>query len=124
MEGLIQYWPYWAMYLVFAVIGLWCWKQLFFWLLPDSEWRSFWTIPGAVLLFTPAPLALDSSYFAPAVFVVILDALSGKPVLSGAAVLWLLSGFCIGMLVLAVRHILINVRSKLTHDDGQGNDLP
>ena len=111
MEGLIEYWPFWAVYFIFALSGYWCWQQMFFWLPRGSEWRRFLRVPGAVILFTPAPVAAGSSYFAPAVFVVLLDLMSGKNVLQSPALIWLLAACMLGMLILVIRSVLVRIRA-------------
>lgn len=114
MEGLIPYAPYWLTYYAFACVGLWCWHRLFFWLPARSDWRSFFIMLGTALLFTPAPLSAQSTHFAPAIFVLILDLLSGISLAKSTSVLWLLSGFCFAMLFLAVKYLLRWIKNKQT----------
>lgn len=106
MESLTTFAPFWALYLAFALVGYWCWNQLFFWLPAHSNWRRFLRIPGAVILFTPAPSAADSVHFVPAIFVLLLNLLEGQSVLAEPALLWLLAACCIAMLIQAVRQWL------------------
>lgn len=107
MESLIEYWQFWALYAAFALAGWWCWDQLFFWIPAGSDWRRLAAVPGAVILFTPSPVSAQSDHLAPAVFVLILDVLSGVPPLTSASLLWLLGGCCAGMLILAIRQLLV-----------------
>lgn len=110
MESLIIFAPFWALYLGFAVVGYWCWNRLFFWLPAHSDWRRLARIPGAVILFTPAPAAEGSGHFAPAVFVLLLNLLEGQPIAEESALLWLLSAVCLGLLLQALRQVIARWR--------------
>ncbi|WP_430462592.1 hypothetical protein ACQUQU_07345 [Thalassolituus sp. LLYu03] len=116
MEGLMEYLPAWAGYLVFALIGYRCWRYLFFWLREDSDVRRFFHTLGAVLLFTPAPVAAGSSFFAPA-FVVFPFTLLGSGLASAMySVTWLLGGLCTGLVILGVRQFLAWMKEKTEND--------
>ncbi len=53
MESLTTFAPYWALYLAFALVGYWCWNQLFFWLPAHSNWRRFLRVPGGGYFIYP-----------------------------------------------------------------------
>lgn len=112
MQSIIEYAPFWLAYLGFAVLGLWCWQQLFFLFFKHRDIRSLVTVFGAALLFTPAPTTAESLHFAPAVFVLLLDALSGVAFANSPAVLWLLSATCLGVFVVAL-YRLFNRSEKI-----------
>jgi len=106
MEGLIAYSPFWLAYAVFAAIGYWCWEGLFFWLSRDSDIRRFLHMLGAVLIFTPAPVAAGSPYFAPAFIVLPFTALTSSMGEAMYAVTWFLGGLCTGLIILALRQLI------------------
>lgn len=115
MESIMAYWPYWALYLVFAFAGWWCWNQLFFFLGKAPALQRLIKILGAVLLFTPAPIAHSSGHFAPAVFVVLLGAMSGEDVLHGAVITWFGAGLMAGLFAFLLLTLLLpaaNVQKK------------
>jgi|SRR5690606_20693531 len=114
MESLTTFAPFWALYLAFALVGYWCWNQMFCWLPEHSNWRRFLRIPGAVILFTPAPAAAGSVHFAPAIFILLLNIMEGQPVLAQPALLWLLAALCLGLLVQALRQAIARWRQPET----------
>ncbi|MDK2776469.1 MAG: hypothetical protein KYX62_02280 [Pseudomonadota bacterium] len=114
MEGLIQFAPFWLGYLVFAIVGYWCWEQLFFWLKRGGDVRRFLHMLGAVLLFTPAPVTLGSAYFAPAFIVFPFTLISSGMTDAMYAVTWFLGGLCVGLVILALRQMLVWLRSRQT----------
>lgn len=113
MEGIIQFLPFWAVYLVCALVGYWCWNRMFFWLDADSDVRRFLRMIGAVLLFTPAPIAQDSNYFAPVLVVLPFTAISEGVNAALYALNWLLAALCLGVLVLGMRQLLLWIRARL-----------
>ncbi len=123
MESLTTFAPYWALYLAFALVGYWCWNQLFFWLPAHSNWRRFLRVPGAVILFTPAPAAAGSAHIAPAIFVLLLNLLEGQPVLTEPALLWLLAAFCLGLLVQAIRQAIRRWRQPESGTDTPAQEV-
>lgn len=112
MQSLIEYAPFWLAYCAFALLGLWCWNKLFFMLPKKGDLRTLSTIVGAVVLFTPAPISADSSHFAPAVFVLILDILSGIEAAQSQAVLWLLATACIAVFMVLLQKLLLRPKEK------------
>ncbi|MCD8521592.1 MAG: hypothetical protein LRY66_01275 [Saccharospirillaceae bacterium] len=119
MEGIIQFLPFWMAYLVSALVGYWCWNRMFFWLAHDSDVRRFLRMMGAVLLFTPAPIAQDSNYFAPVLVVLPFTAISEGLNAAMYALSWLLAALCVGVLVLGLRQLLLWMRSRLANDNEQ-----
>ncbi|MCT7359820.1 hypothetical protein [Thalassolituus pacificus] len=119
MEGIIQFLPFWAAYLVSALVGYWCWNRMFFWLAQDSDVRRFLRMIGAVLLFTPAPIAQDSNYFAPVLVVLPFTAINEGINAALYAVSWLLAALCLGVLVLGIRQLLLWLRSRLRTNNEQ-----
>lgn len=115
MEGLIQYAPYWLWYFAFACTGLWCWQTMFSFFKLGRDGESFITALGIVLLFTPAPL--DSTNFAPAIFILILEAISGNSLWGNAAILWMLAALCLAMLVVAARYAIIRLKNNQQQDE-------
>lgn len=112
MEGLIEFLPFWLGYLAFAAVGYWCWQGLFFWLSKDSDIRRFLHMLGAVLLFTPAPIAAGSSYFAPAAIVMPFVALGSGVSEAMYSVTWMLGGLCVGVVVLGIHQLLQWLKSR------------
>lgn len=86
---------------------------MFFWLDADSDVRRFLRMIGAVLLFTPAPIAQDSNYFAPVLVVLPFTAISEGVNAALYALNWLLAALCLGVLVLGMRQLLLWIRARL-----------
>lgn len=89
MESIITYAEFWLLYVLFALLGLWCWSAVLFWLPKSSLWWRIWLALGVAILFTPSPTAQDPAHIVPAVFVLILDFLSNLPPLESPAALCL-----------------------------------
>lgn len=102
MEGIAEFSGFWLLYLVFACVGFWCWNRLFFWLKPGSDLRRFFHMLGAVLVFTPAPIAAESVYFAPAMVVFPFTLLTSSLDNAMYAANWFLGGLIVGAVVLAI----------------------
>ncbi|MCA6062581.1 hypothetical protein [Thalassolituus marinus] len=117
MEGVVEFLPFWVGYLLFAMIGYWCWRGLFFWLSPESDVRRFLNMLGVVLLFTPAPIEAGSAFFAPVFVVLPFTILAQGMTAAMYSVTWLLSGLCIGVVVLALRQLVRWFRAR-----GENND--
>lgn len=112
MESLIEYAPYWLMYWMFAVIGLWCWQKMFYLIIKQSDAQRLMTLLGVVLLFTPAPIAKGATHFAPAIFVLILDALSGIALADSNALIWLIAACCLAAFYMLIHRILSHLGTK------------
>lgn len=111
MESIVLYWQAWLVYALFALLGLWCLDKMFFWLAKKGDARRLVLVLGAVVLFTPAPVSITKAHLAPAVYVLILDVLSGMNPLSSPAILWLLTISCIAVLVLALVQLLMKKKA-------------
>ena len=111
MESINLYWQAWAAYVFFALVGLWCWDKMFFWLAKEGDMRRLVLVLGAVLLLTPTFINDKDAFFAPAIFVLILDILGGIHPLSSPALIWLLVASCFGVLVLALGQLLIKKKN-------------
>lgn len=107
MQSLIDYAPFWAAYFAFALLGLWCWQKLFFFLPAKSTLKEITLIVGIVLLFTPAPSATESQYLAPAVFVLVFDLLSGVEVAASQAWLWYALSACLVIAIAIFKQLLM-----------------
>ncbi|ASP39699.1 hypothetical protein CHH28_13900 [Bacterioplanes sanyensis] len=105
MDAVIEYWPFWLIYLASAVIGLWCWGQCFFWL-RNTEVRRFVYALGAVLLFTPAPAGEGLNHLAPALVVVPFAWLDGSLQQAMPAINWWLSALAMAVVLLALRALM------------------
>lgn len=112
MESMIAYWPFWALYFAFALAGWWCWNQLFFFLAKTPALQRLIIILGAVMLFTPAPVPHLNDHLAPAVFVVILRAMSGENLLHEMVITWFSLGVAAGLLVFLISGWLFPYRTK------------
>lgn len=99
MQSLIDYAPFWLAYFAFAVLGFWCWRRVFFMLSNKGDLFQLISIIGAALLFTPAPTSETSQHFAPAIFVLLLDSLSGVDPTKSKSIIWLLASVCLGVFV-------------------------
>lgn len=112
MDGILQYLVFWFLYALFASLAFWCWRQMFYRLERGSDLRSFLNMLGVVLLYTPAPIAEGSGFFAPA-FVVFPFALLTNGLMSAMYSLnWFLAGLCIGAVVLAIVQITRRVTAR------------
>ena len=71
MESLMfNEWAQWLVDGISALICFWAWEKMFFWI-KQKDLKAIVRILGAVLLFTPAPIAVDSTHYAPAFIVMI-----------------------------------------------------
>ncbi|GGY40710.1 hypothetical protein GCM10011297_12060 [Bacterioplanes sanyensis] len=114
---MMEYWPFWLIYLLAAAIGLWCWGQCFFWL-RSSEARRVMYAVGAVLLLTPAPAGEGLSHLAPALVVVPFAWLDGSLEQAMPALNCWLAALGIAAVVLALRALLVYFTSA-NEDDSE-----
>lgn len=105
MAIMMEYWPFWLIYLLAAAVGLWCWGQCFFWLRSSEARRVMYAI-GAVLLLTPAPAGEGLDHLAPALVVVLFAWLDGSLEQAMPAINWWLAALGIAVVVLALRALL------------------
>lgn len=102
MQGLTEFWQAWMLYIGFSFVGLWCIRRTFFWLKTGSESGKLITVLAAALLLTPAPISGAEGYYAPAIFVLLIEALEGQSLFMSSALLWLLLGACVAGVLLVV----------------------
>ena len=107
MEGMSTYWLVWLIYIGFGIVGVWCWDKLFFWLKKGGETRRLTMVLGAVLLLTPAPVPQSDGLFAPAIYILILDLLSGSNPLTSPALVWILVVSCIAVIALTIGQFML-----------------
>jgi hypothetical protein len=96
----------WGLYIISALVGCWCWKQLFFWIKPGTLVRDSFNTLGAVLLLPPAPVNDVGNQLAPAFLVSMMTAMSGQQDHLNTALLWWLAGLLIGVLFVLGRLIV------------------
>ena len=107
MEGMSNYWLVWLIYIGFGIVGVWCWDKLFFWLKKGGDMRRLAMVLGAVLLLTPAPIPETEGLFAPAIYILILDLLSGSSPLGSPALVWILVVRCIAAVALTIDQLIL-----------------
>lgn len=74
MEGIIDYWAFWAAYIAAGLIGLWCWGKLIFWVKTPGLFHHLFSALGAILIFTPAPINEHmGQQLAPAIFPLVFN---------------------------------------------------
>lgn len=108
-DGLMQ----WFAYAASALICFWAWEKMFFWLV-QKDIKAMVRILGAVLLFTPAPLTVESSNFAPAFIVILFRTFleNDAPILD--AIIFMLVGLLIGLVVMSLLSLFNFLRAKLS----------
>ena len=108
-DGVMQ----WLAYAVSALACFWAWEKLFFWV-EQKDFKAIVRILGAVLLFTPAPLAVDSTNYAPAFIVILFRTFleSNSPILD--AVICMLAGLFIGLILMSLLSLFNFLRAKFS----------
>jgi signal transduction histidine kinase len=108
-DGLMQ----WLAYIASALICFWAWEKMFFWLV-QKDIKAIVRILGAVLLFTPAPLTVESLNFAPAFIVILFRTFleNDAPILD--AVIFMLVSLFIGLVVMSLLSLFNFLRAKLS----------
>lgn len=103
----------WLVYATAALACFWAWDKMFFWLV-QKDLKAFVRILGAVLLFTPAPLTVESSNFAPAFIVIIFRTFleNDAPILD--AVVFMLAGLFIGLVLMSLLSLFNFLRVKFS----------
>jgi signal transduction histidine kinase len=103
----------WLLYAVSALVCFWAWDKMFFWL-TQKDLKAIVRILGAVLLFTPAPLDLDSPHYAPAFIVILFRTFleNNAPVLD--AVIYMLVGLFIGLILMSLLSLFNFIRAKFS----------
>lgn len=103
----------WLVYAVSALACFWAWDKMFFWI-EQKDFKAIVRILGAVLLFTPAPLVVESSNYAPAFIIIIFRLFleNGAPILD--AVIYMLAGLFAGLILMSLLSLFNFIRSKLS----------
>ena len=61
MESLNDYLFFWGLYFLAGLAGFWCWGKMAFWVKTKGLFYHLYSALGAILIFTPAPVAGDLS---------------------------------------------------------------
>lgn len=103
----------WLVYAAAALACFWAWDKMFFWLV-QKDLKAIVRILGAVLLFTPAPLTVESSNFAPAFIVILFRTFleNDAPILD--AVIFMLVGLFIGLVLMSLLSLFNFLRAKFS----------
>jgi hypothetical protein len=103
----------WLAYAASASVCFWAWDKMFFWLV-QKDIKAIVRILGAVLLFTPAPLTVESSNFAPAFIVILFRKFleNDAPILD--AVIFMLVGLFIGLVLMSFLSLFNFLRAKFS----------
>ena len=103
----------WLVYAISALACFWAWEKMFFWLV-QKDMKAIVRILGAVLLFTPAPLEIDSSNYAPAFIVILFRTFleNNAPILD--AVIFMLIGLFIGLILMSLLSLFNFLRTKFS----------
>jgi hypothetical protein len=112
MESLMfNEWAQWLVYGISALICFWAWEKMFFWI-KQKDLKAIVRILGAVLLFTPAPIAVDSTHYAPAFIVIIFRKFleNNAPILD--AVMFMLVGLLAGLVLMSFLSLFNFLRAK------------
>ena len=89
MESLSTYMSFWLIYLASGLLGYWCWGRMFSWMKRRGLAYHLVSAAGAVLIFTPVPVAPESpAFLAPGFVVVGFGLLSGELASMGYLGLW------------------------------------
>jgi signal transduction histidine kinase len=114
MESLMfDYITQWLLYAACALACFWAWEKMFFWVV-QKDLKAIVRILGAVLLFTPAPLAVESSNYAPAFIVILFRTFleNNAPILD--AVIYMLTGLFVGLILMSVLSLFNFLRDKFS----------
>lgn len=77
MESLNDNLFFWGLYLLAGLVGYWCWGKMAFWVKNRGFFYHLYSALGAVLIFTPAPVAGDlTMQLAPGVIVLVFNVIS------------------------------------------------
>jgi len=103
----------WLAYAASALACFWAWEKMFFWVV-QKDMKAIIRILGAVLLFTPAPLSIESSDYAPAFIVILFRTFleNDAPVLD--AVIYMLAGLFLGLILMSFLSLFNFLRAKFS----------
>lgn len=112
MESLMfTEWAQWLVYGISALICFWAWERMFFWV-KQKDLKAIVRILGAALLFTPAPIAVDSSHYAPAFIVIIFRKFLENNAPIWDAIMYMLVGLLIGLVLMSLLSLLTFLRAR------------
>ena len=112
MESLMfDEWVQWLVYGISALICFWAWEKMFFWV-KQKDLKAIVRILGAALLFTPAPIAVDSSNYAPAFIVIIFRKFLENNAPIWDAIMYMLVGLLIGLVLMSLLSLLTFLRAR------------
>lgn len=102
MESIMEYTNVWAVYLAAGLIGLWCWGRMAFWVKHYGVIYHLYSALGAVLIFTPVPVTMDSAaYLAPGFLAVAVAVLGQDQTLLSYYGIWYLITLVIALITVA-----------------------
>ncbi len=102
MESIMEYTNVWAVYLAAGLIGLWCWGRMAFWVKHYGVIYHLYSALGAVLIFTPVPVTMDSAaYLAPGFLAVAVALLSHDQTLLNYYGIWYLITLVLALITVA-----------------------
>ena len=102
MESIMEYTNVWAVYLAAGLIGLWCWGRMAFWVKHYGVIYHLYSALGAVLIFTPVPVTMDSAaYLAPGFLAVAVALLSHDQTLLNYYGIWYLITLVLALMTVA-----------------------
>lgn len=120
MQGMLNYSDAWLIYIAAGLMGWWCWYRLFFWLKPVPFLLHLALAVGAVLLFTPAPISVQSTQYAPASIITAFAILAKDYQSIGYVYFyWILSGFVVTVLLMLVYLLLYVFKKKAPKEAGE-----
>jgi hypothetical protein len=117
MESLMfNSWVQWFLYGISALVCFWAWERMFFWV-KQKDIKVMVRILGAVLLFTPAPLDVDSfnpdpANYAPAFIVILFRTLLENNSSILDAVIYMLGALFIGLILMSLLSLYNFLRAK------------
>ena len=102
MESIMEYTNVWAVYLAAGLIGLWCWGRMAIWVKHYGVIYHLYSALGAVLIFTPVPVSMDSvAYLAPGFLAVAVALLSHDQTLLNYYGIWYLITLVLALITVA-----------------------
>lgn len=110
------------MYLAVALVGCWCWQQMFFWLPKGSLARHLSWAPGWALLLSPGPAAGDNNLLAPAFIGALLGILTKNTESMMASLVWMAGGLVVALIIAIAFHYLIAPNKQRKHSGGSEQD--
>lgn len=101
----------WLAYGLSALACFWAWEKLFFWI-KQKDLKIIIRILGAALLFTPAPLDIEGTDFAPAFIVIIFRTFLENDTSIFDAIIYMLAALCVGLILMSLLSLFAYLRAK------------